>query len=264
MSLFNKNSTIAAINEDSAISFVPNLTFAIKYQEGKTQSKSSLLVKIVKAQNLPIMNTVSKSSDPFVIVQLLPTSKFKGCTNQTDVRHKNLKPWWNTTLPFTGLNKIDISNCTVLMQIYDWERFGRNSPIGQVMQHLNVSDILGGQEITVALEDIGQRGDLCFTMKYLEDKETYQLLLHKARNLFPMDLGGSSDPYVKMTMYQNSKKVLKHKSNIYKQTLDPVFKEKPFLFPCKKEDTANTRFDVEIMDYDKFSSEDLIGTVECI
>ena len=145
--------------------------------------------------------------------------------------------------------------------MYDWDRFGRNNPIGEVIQRLEDVDLLTGETITSALKPMGQRGELLFSMVYNDSTEQYTMTLEKAINLYPMDLNGSSDPYVKVWRYNDKKRVQKCKTKIYHNTLDVNFTDKPFMFHCYFSDIPVTHFEISVMDHDKFGGNDLIGTI---
>ena len=121
--------------------------------------------------------------------------------------------------------------------------------------------LLLGETITNSLCLMGQRGDLCFSMAYNHQREQYLLTLHKAVNLYPMDFNGTSDPYVKIWMYTEDRRVKKGRSIIYENTLNITFKDEPFVFPCPINDIPVTHFEIDVMDYDRFGGNDLIGRI---
>ena len=70
----------------------------------------------------------------------------------------------------------------------------------------------------------------------------------------------STDPYVKVYLIYRGKRVSKWKSSVKKNTLVATFNE-PFQFSIESKDINNVGLEVVIMDYDRFSRNDLIGTV---
>ena len=70
----------------------------------------------------------------------------------------------------------------------------------------------------------------------------------------------STDPYVKVYLVYQGKRVSKWKSSVKKNTLVATFNE-PFQFDLEKKDINHVELEVVVMDYDRFSRNDLIGTV---
>lgn len=69
-------------------------------------------------------------------------------------------------------------------------------------------------------------GDIMVSMSYLPSAERLTIVLIKARNLKVVDMSrNSSDPYVKLSLIQNGKKIKKRKSGVYRNTICPVFNE---------------------------------------
>ena len=76
-----------------------------------------------------------------------------------------------------------------------------------------------------------------------------------------MDMGGVSDPYVKVYMIPESKGQKKFETKVHRKTLNPFFNQ---AFEFKNLPYAET-FDKTLMfsifDYDRFSKHDQIGEV---
>ena len=70
----------------------------------------------------------------------------------------------------------------------------------------------------------------------------------------------STDPYVKVYLVYRGKRVSKWKSSVKKNTLVATFNE-PFQFDLEKKDINHVELEVVVMDYDRFSRNDYIGTV---
>lgn len=69
-------------------------------------------------------------------------------------------------------------------------------------------------------------GDLMVSMSFLPSAERLTVVLIKARNLRVVDDSrNSSDPYVKVSLIYNGKKIKKRKSGVYRSTVCPVFNE---------------------------------------
>ncbi len=74
--------------------------------------------------------------------------------------------------------------------------------------------------------------------------------------LFPF----TTDPYVKVYLYHNKKRISKWRSTVKRKTLVPVFNES-FVFEVPEGDIDNVQLKVIVMDYDRFSKNDPMGLV---
>jgi len=73
----------------------------------------------------------------------------------------------------------------------------------------------------------------------------------KAKDLLPMDFNGKSDPYCKLALREKQVR-----TKTVNADLNPTFNEE-FLFEGKR----GGMLLIEVWDYDKFSSDDFIGSV---
>ena len=69
-----------------------------------------------------------------------------------------------------------------------------------------------------------------------------------------------ADPYVKVWLLQDGKKVEKRKTSTQQKTLNPVFNEM-FMFRFPYERVRNTSLVVSVMDHDTMGRNELIGQV---
>ena len=65
-----------------------------------------------------------------------------------------------------------------------------------------------------------------------------------------MDVGGLSDPYVKISLMQNGKRLKKKKTTIKKNTLNPYYNES-FSFEVPFEQIQKVTLIITVLDYDK-------------
>ncbi|KAH7718192.1 synaptotagmin 1 [Aphelenchoides avenae] len=75
-----------------------------------------------------------------------------------------------------------------------------------------------------------------------------------------MDVGGLSDPYVKLVLMQGGKRLKKKKTSIKKCTLNPYYNES-FSFEVPFEQIQKVTLMITVMDYDKLGSNDAIGRI---
>ncbi|XP_026071945.1 synaptotagmin-7-like [Carassius auratus] len=232
----------------------------IQFSVGYNFQDSTLTVKILKGQDLPAKD-FSGTSDPFVKLYLLPDKKHK---LETKVKRKNLNPHWNETFLFEGFPFEKVVQRTLYLQVLDYDRFSRNDPIGEVSIPLNKIDLAHMQtfwkELKPCSDGSGSRGDLLVSLCYNPTANTITVSIIKARNLKAMDIGGTSDPYVKVWLMNKDKRVEKKKTVVMKRCLNPVFNES-FPFDVPAHVLRETTIVITVMDKDKLSRNDVIGKI---
>ncbi|KAL4642149.1 synaptotagmin-7 isoform X3, partial [Arapaima gigas] len=232
----------------------------IQFSVGYSFQDSTLTVKILKGQDLPAKD-FSGTSDPFVKIYLLPDKKHK---LETKVKRKNLNPHWNETFLFEGFPYEKVVQRTLYLQVLDYDRFSRNDPIGEVSIPLNKVDLAHMQtfwkELKPCSDGSGSRGDLLVSLCYNPTANTITVGIIKARNLKAMDIGGTSDPYVKVWLMHKDKRVEKKKTVVMKRCLNPVFNES-FPFDVPAHVLRETTIIITVMDKDRLSRNDVIGKI---
>ncbi|XP_041445870.1 synaptotagmin-7 isoform X2 [Xenopus laevis] len=232
----------------------------IQFSVGYNFQESTLTVKILKAQELPAKD-FSGTSDPFVKIYLLPDKKHK---LETKVKRKNLNPHWNETFLFEGFPYEKVVQRVLYLQVLDYDRFSRNDPIGEVSIPLNKTDLTQMQtlwkELKPCSDGSGSRGELLLSLCFNPSTNSIIVNIIKARNLKAMDIGGTSDPYVKVWLMHKDKRVEKKKTVVMKRCLNPIFNES-FIFDIPTEKLRETTIIITVMDKDKLSRNDVIGKI---
>ncbi|XP_021107418.1 synaptotagmin-7 isoform X10 [Heterocephalus glaber] len=232
----------------------------IQFSVGYNFQESTLTVKILKAQELPAKD-FSGTSDPFVKIYLLPDKKHK---LETKVKRKNLNPHWNETFLFEGFPYEKVVQRVLYLQVLDYDRFSRNDPIGEVSIPLNKVDLTQMQtfwkDLKPCSDGSGSRGELLLSLCYNPSANSIIVNIIKARNLKAMDIGGTSDPYVKVWLMYKDKRVEKKKTVTMKRNLNPIFNES-FAFDIPTEKLRETTIIITVMDKDRLSRNDVIGKI---
>ncbi|KAL6085922.1 hypothetical protein STEG23_018135 [Scotinomys teguina] len=232
----------------------------IQFSVGYNFQESTLTVKVMKAQELPAKD-FSGTSDPFVKIYLLPDKKHK---LETKVKRKNLNPHWNETFLFEGFPYEKVVQRVLYLQVLDYDRFSRNDPIGEVSIPLNKVDLTQMQtfwkDLKPCSDGSGSRGELLLSLCYNPSANSIIVNIIKARNLKAMDIGGTSDPYVKVWLMYKDKRVEKKKTVTKKRNLNPIFNES-FAFDIPTEKLRETTIIITVMDKDKLSRNDVIGKI---
>ncbi|XP_077565473.1 synaptotagmin-1-like [Stigmatopora nigra] len=219
-----------------------------------------LVVGILQAAGLPAMD-VGGSSDPYVKVYLLPDKKKKF---ETKVHRKTLEPNFNETFSFK-VPYTELGGKTLVMTVYDFDRFSKHDAIGVVkiaMSSVDFSQSLQEwRDLQKAEKEESEKlGDICLSLRYVPTAGKLTVVILEAKNLKKMDVGGLSDPYVKLHLMLNGKRLKKKKTTIKKNTLNPYYNES-FSFEVSCDQIEKVQVAVTVLDYDKIGKNDAIGKV---
>ncbi|XP_070618788.1 synaptotagmin-9 isoform X1 [Erythrolamprus reginae] len=221
-----------------------------------------LIVKIHKAVGLPAKD-FSGTSDPYVKIYLLPDRKTK---HQTKVHRKTLNPVFDEVFLFPVPYK-DLSSRKLHFSVYDFDRFSRHDLIGQVIvdNFLELSDFPREcniwKDIEYVTNDKVDLGELMFSLCYLPTAGRLTITIIKARNLKAMDITGASDPYVKVSLMCEGRRLKKRKTSIKRNTLNPVYNE-AIVFDLPPESIDQIHLSIAVMDYDRVGHNEVIGVCQ--
>jgi len=247
-------------NSDSSSSkksYLGRVKFSLDYDF----KESKLSVNVIQAADLAAMD-IGGTSDPYVKVYLLPDRKKK---HETKVHRKTLNPTFDEKFIF-NVNYNEIGGKTLLLALYDFDRFSKHDMLGQI--HVPLSSVDFGQvhlewrDLEPSKDDKNNelRGDLCFSLRYVPTAGKLTVNVLEAKNLKKMDVCGLSDPYVKISLMQNGKRLKKKKTTIKKNTLSPYYNE-GFTFEVPFEQVQKVTMIFTVLDYDKLGNNDPIGRV---
>ncbi|KAK0169200.1 hypothetical protein PV328_012348, partial [Microctonus aethiopoides] len=139
--------------------------------------------------------------------------------------------------------------------VYDFDRFSRHDLIGQVVLKglLDCTDLEQEIEYTMdilcAAQERVNLGEVMMTLCYLPTAGRLTVTVIKARNLKAMDITGSSDPYVKIYLLCQGKRIKKKKTTVKKNTLFPVYNES-LVFDVPADNVEDVSLIVKVIDYD--------------
>uniref|UniRef100_A0A3B5ALF1 Synaptotagmin-9-like n=1 Tax=Stegastes partitus TaxID=144197 RepID=A0A3B5ALF1_9TELE len=218
-----------------------------------------LIVKIHKAEDLPAKD-FSGTSDPYVKIYLLPDRKTK---HQTKVHRKTLNPVFDEVFLFPVAYS-ELPTRKLHFSVYDFDRFSRHDIIGQVVvdNFLDLADFPREtklcRDIQYVSSDNVDLGDLMFSLCYLPTAGRLTITMIKARNLKAMDITGASDPYVKVSLMCDGRRLKKRKTSTKRNTLNPVYNE-AIVFDVPPENIEQISLLIAVMDYDRVGHNEVIG-----
>ncbi|XP_046890209.1 synaptotagmin-1b [Hypomesus transpacificus] len=223
-------------------------------------TENTLAVGILQACDLPAMD-MGGSSDPYVKLCLLPDRKRKF---ETKVHRKTLNPTFNENFTFK-VPYSELGGRTLVMTVYDFDRFSKHDAIGAVRVPMSSVDFSHmtqeWRDVQKAEKEESERlGDICLSLRYVPTAGKLTVVVLEAKNLKKMDVGGLSDPYVKIHLLQNGKRLKKKKTSTKKNTLNPYYNES-FSFEVTLEQMPKVQVAVTVLDYDKIGKNDAIGKV---
>ncbi|XP_012683189.2 synaptotagmin VIII isoform X2 [Clupea harengus] len=221
---------------------------------------SELTVGVKQAAALKAMD-LGGTSDPYVKMYLLPS---KSKTYETKVFRKTLQPVFNEQFKFQ-ISQAELSESTLVMQVYDFNRFSKHDVIGELRLQLSSVDwnhvIEEWRDLTEASKfEQENLGDICLSLRYVPTASKLTVDILEAKNLKKMDQGGSSDPYVKIQLILDRKKWKKKKTSVKKKTLNPYFNES-FTFDVSFDQIQRVRLVISVWDHDNVSRNDAIGKI---
>lgn len=220
--------------------------------------QKTLTLKIIRATRL-VAKDFGGTSDPYVKVILLPDKNTKLTTK---IRKKNLNPRWNEVFAFEDYPFEKIIANTLFLQVLDYDRFSKDDPIGEVCIPMSDFDLSNGQTLWKNLqpseEAKGKLGDLFLSLCYDSANSTIRVTVVKAAHLKAKDINGYSDPYVKIWLLQDGKRMEKKRTSIKEKTLNPIFNE-TLVFQVSLDRIRSTSLLVAVMDFDRCGRNEAIG-----
>uniref|UniRef100_A0A3Q3C683 Synaptotagmin Va n=1 Tax=Haplochromis burtoni TaxID=8153 RepID=A0A3Q3C683_HAPBU len=102
-------------------------------------------------------------------------------------------------------------------------------------------------------------GKLEYTLDYNFTDNQLIVGILQAQDLPAMDMGGTSDPYVKVYMLPDKKK--KFETKVQRKNLCPVFNE-TFTFKIPYSELGGQTLVLQVFDFDRFGKHDVIGEIK--
>ncbi|RXM32722.1 Synaptotagmin-4 [Acipenser ruthenus] len=234
------------------------LFFSLEYNF----EKKAFIVNIKEAHGLAAMDEQSMTSDPYVKMTILPDKKHRV---KTRVLRKTLDPAFDETFSFYGIPYSQVENLALQFMVLSFDRFSRDDVIGEVLVPLSGIDLSEGRILLnreISKRNVRKcvgRGELLVSLCYQSTTNTLTVVVLKARHLPKAESSEPSDPYVKVNLYQGSKRVCKKKTHVKKCSPNPVFNEL-FVFDIPSErGLEDTKVELLLLDSGRLSRNEGIG-----
>ncbi|NXD83796.1 SYT1 protein, partial [Halcyon senegalensis] len=217
-----------------------------------------LKVGVKQAAELKAMDS-GGTSDPYVIVYLTSDTKKR---YETKVYRKTLNPIFNESFTFQ-VPQAEVAESTLVMQIYDFNRFAKHDIIGEVrlpLASISLQHVIEQWSDLVVASKVEEEplGEICFSLRYVPSTGKLTVLILEAKKLKRMDSHGLSDPFVKVHLILNRKKWKKKTTSVKKNTLSPYFNE-VFVFEVPFNQIQNVDVVISVWDHDKVTRNEPIG-----
>ncbi|XP_077640378.1 synaptotagmin-8 [Lonchura striata] len=227
-----------------------SLEYNFRIQELKVDVKQAVELRAMDSRG---------TSDPYVIVYLTSDIKKR---YETKVYRKTLNPIFNETFTFQ-VPQAEVSKSTLVMQIYDFNRFSKHDIIGEVrlsLASVNLQHVIEQWSDLAVASKVEEEhlGEICFLLRYVPSTGKLTVLILEARQLKRMDSDGLSDPFVKVHLILNRKKWKKKRTSVKKNTLSPYFNE-VFVFEVPFSQIQNVDVVISVWDHDKVTKNEPMG-----
>uniref|UniRef100_A0A667WVU2 Synaptotagmin 6 n=1 Tax=Myripristis murdjan TaxID=586833 RepID=A0A667WVU2_9TELE len=221
------------------------INFSLKYD----YENEALLVNILKAVDLPAKDLCG-SSDPYVKVYLLPDRK----KFQTRVHRKTLNPTFSESFQFP-VPYDELAVRKLHMSVFDFDRFSRHDMIGEVVVE-NLFEMSDLSRETAIWSDIQYATTSDQTFCYLITSNLFNYCLDESCFFS----SHCSDPYVKVSLICDGRRLKKKKTTIKKNTLNPTYNE-AIIFDIPPDSMDHVSLHISVMDYDLVGHNEIIGVM---
>ncbi|XP_037834257.1 synaptotagmin VIII isoform X2 [Kryptolebias marmoratus] len=142
---------------------------------------------------------------------------------------------------------------------------GKKKKKWQRDEQINLKGVDGKTSTFLVQPDVGDvdygaakqyRGKLLYSLEYNNALSELTVGIKQANSLKAMDLGRSSDPYVKIYILPEKSKT--YETKVFKNTLNPVFNEQ-FIFQLPKSSLLESTAVMKVFDFNRFTKHKAIG-----
>ncbi|XP_078415895.1 synaptotagmin-like protein 5 [Cetorhinus maximus] len=267
------------------------LTINYSYKSG------ALNITVKECRNLAIADERKQRTDPYVKTYLLP-DKSRQSKRKTKLKSNTTSPVYNETLKYI-ISHSQLETRTLQLSVWHYDRFGRNSFLGEVEIPFDAWDLenqiegwfLLQPKVEAAVDNVLQyKGELTVCLRYTPLGQTLALptergkakrsfirgrkgsayvssggvlevLIKEAKNLTAVKTGGVSDTFVKGYLLPDNNKASKHKTPIIKKSVNPQWNHTFTYSGLHLTDLQNVSLELTVWDKESLSSNVFLGGI---
>ncbi|KFQ42734.1 Synaptotagmin-like 5, partial [Nestor notabilis] len=257
----------------------------------------ALNILVKSCRNLAVADEKKQRTDPYVKAYLLP-DKSRQSKRKTKIKSNSTNPEFNETLKYV-ISHTQLETRTLQLSVWHYDRFGRNSFLGEVeipfdswnfenqgdewfalQPKMEVVTDVGLQykgELTVVLRYIPPDRNLMLPLGQFQGKKSFkkgkkgdshmpsggilEVLIKEAKNLTAVKSGGTSDTFVKGYLLPDDSKATKHKTPIIKKSVNPQWNHTFAFSGLNSRDIHNVCLELTVWDKESLSSNIFLGGV---
>lgn len=259
----------------------------------------ALNVLVKECHNLATGDERRQRTDPYVKTYLLPDMS-RQSKRKTTIKANTINPVYNENLRYV-ISHSQLETRTLQVSVWHHDRFGHNSFLGEVelsfdswefdsqieewyslqpkVESCMDSTMHYKGELTVVLKYIPAEKNLTLPLdqiqqvkkSFLKGKKTssftlpkggmVELLVRGAKNLTAVKSGGTSDPFVKGYLLPDSTKATKHKTEVVRGTVNPMWNHTFTYCGLQPGDLNNVCLELTVWDKEALASNVFLGGV---
>lgn len=256
------------------------IIFSMNYEH----RSQALTILIKECRSLAYADETKKRSNPYVKSYLLPDKTRQG-KRKTSIKRSTINPIFNETLTYE-ISESQLIMRTLQLSVWHYDRFGRNTFLGEVELPLDSWNFDNKSEECLPLHGKASsdaafsnyKGELVVSLKYIPPAKAVgpgaknrgkkeelggelQVWIKEAKNLTAAKSGGTSDSFVKGYLLPVRSRVTKRKTQVVKKTLNPNYNHTFVYNHVKYDDLENVCLELTVWDREALSSNDFLGGV---
>ncbi|XP_036370712.1 synaptotagmin-6 isoform X2 [Octopus sinensis] len=220
---------------------------------------SDLVVHLIEVHDLMCPDSTSGFSDPYIKLFLYPEVDER--RRQSSVQRRTLNPFFNEFFKFP-IPYEDLQDKSLIFQVFNYDKFSRHSILGEVNVDLNTVETSSSVEIWSDIQRYQRHactmGELLISLSYLPTAERLTVVIIKAKDLRILGPAEESDPFVRISLIVDGKKIKRKKSSVQRSTLSPVWNE-ALTFNVPAEILPKVALECCVWDHDIIGHGELIG-----
>ncbi|XP_067848959.1 synaptotagmin-like protein 5 isoform X3 [Heptranchias perlo] len=296
LSITSLNSMMSVYSETGDYGNV-NISGEVLLAVNYSYKSGALNITVKECRNLAIADERKQRTDPYVKTYLLP-DKSRQSKRKTKLKSNTTNPVFNETLKYV-ISHTQLETRTLQLSVWHYDRFGRNSFLGEVEIPFDSWDLenqieewfLLQPKLEAAVDNVLQyKGELTVSLRYVphgqqlnlppehgKAKRSYirgkkgsaqasnggvlEVLIKEAKNLTAVKTGGASDTFVKGYLLPDNNKASKHKTPIIKKSVNPQWNHTFTYTGLYPSDLQNVSLELTVWDKESLSSNVFLGGI---